>query len=163
MNDIMSETKQYQEGIMKNRRKKVIIIIGLIIGCIIFVKRYSNPERRIFAMVERNVEEYEIAAQLMLNGEIFASGVDVPGVRDVHVRKGEHVVVDFFVTGYGLAPSGGYYGFYYSPEDIPVMNMDGMAKLTEYETGAWTWQGVGDNDGVIKKIMDGWYYYEATF
>ena len=43
------------------------------------------------------------------------------------------------------------------------MNMDEMAKLTEYEPRAWTWQGVGDNDGVIKKIMDCWYYYEATF
>ena len=148
---------------MKKSRQKTLIIIGLIIGGIIFVKWYTNIERRIFAMVAQNVGEYEIAAQQMLNGEIFASGVDVPGVRDVHVRKGEHVVVDFFVTGYGLAPSSGYYGFYYSPEDIPVMNMDGMAKLTEYESGTWTWQGVGDNDGVIKKIMDCWYYYEATF
>lgn len=114
-------------------------------------------------MVQRNLEKYEVAAQQMLNGEIAASGVDAPGVRDVDVIKGKHVVVDFFVTGYGLTPSGGYYGFYYSPEDLPMMYMDEMAKLTEYEAGAWTWQGVGDNDGVVKKIADCWYYYEATF
>ena len=148
---------------MKKIAKKRLIIIGLVIGVVVFAKWYSNPERRIFAMVERNLEEYEIAAQQMLYGEIAASGVDVPGVRDVHVRRGEHIVVDFFVTGYGLAPSGGYYGFYYSEEDLPIMALDGMAKLTEYEPGAWTWQGVGDNDGVIKKIADCWYYYEATF
>ena len=148
---------------MKNSKKKKFIIIGLIIGFIVFVRWYSNPERRIFAMVERNLEQYEIVAQQMLNGEISASGVEVPGVRDVHVRRGEHVVVDFFVTGYGIAPSGGYYGFYYSPEDLPLMALDGMAKLKEYEPGAWTWQGNGDNDGVIKKITDCWYYYEATF
>lgn len=148
---------------MKKSKKKILIIIGLVIGFVIFVKWYSNPERRIFAMVERNFEEYEIAAQQMLKGEIPASGVEALGVRDIRVRKGEHVVVDFFVTGDGLVPSSGYYGFYYSPEDLPLMVLDVMVKLTEYEPGAWNWQGTGDNNGVIKKITDGWYYYEATF
>ena len=148
---------------MRKIKKKRVIKILIVVGAILFLKWYSNPERRIFAMVERNLEKYEIAAQQMLGGEIAASGVKVPGVRDVDVIMGDHIVVDFFVTGYGLAPSGGYYGFYYSPEDLPMMYMDEMAKLTEYESGAWTWQGVGDNDGVIKKIADCWYYYEATF
>lgn len=148
---------------MRIIEKKTIVRILVVVGAIFFLKWYSNPQRRIFAMVERNLETYEIAAQQMLNGEIPASGVDVSGVRDIHVRMGEHVIVDFFVTGYGLAPSGGYYGFYYSPEDLPVMYMDEMAKLTEYEAGAWAWQGTGDNKGVIKKITDCWYYYEATF
>ena len=148
---------------MRKIKKKTVIKILIVVGAILFLKWYSNPERRIFAMVERNLEKYEIAAQQMLSGEIAASGVKVPGVHDVDVIMGDHIVVDFFVTGYGLAPSGGYYGFYYSPEDLPMMYMDEMAKLTEYESGAWTWQGVGDNDGVIKKIADCWYYYEATF
>ena len=148
---------------MRKIKKKMAVKILIVIGAIFFLRWYSNPERRIFAMVERNLEKYETAAQQMLNGEIAASGVDVSGVRDVHVRVGEHVIVDFFVTGYGLAPSGGYYGFYYSPEDLPMMYMDEMAKLTEYEPGVWSWQGVGDNGGVIKKITDCWYYYEATF
>ncbi|MBE5880372.1 MAG: hypothetical protein E7288_10435 [Lachnospiraceae bacterium] len=148
---------------MRKIKKKTVIKILIVVGAILFLKWYSNPERRIFAMVERNLEKYEIAAQQMLSGEIAASGVEAPGVRDVDVIMGEHIVVDFFVTGYGLAPSGGYYGFYYSPEDLPMMYMDEMAKLTEYEPDAWTWQGVGDNDGVIKKIADCWYYYEATF
>ena len=148
---------------MRKGRKATIIIIGIIIGVLVFTKWYRNPERRILAMVERNLEEYEMAAKQMLDGEIAASGVEVSGVRDIHVRKGEHVVVDFFVTGYGLAPSGGYYGFYYSPEDLPLMVIDEMAKITEHKSGEWTWKGVGDNDGVIKKITDCWYYYEATF
>jgi len=148
---------------MRKIKKKTVIKILIVVGAILFLKWYSNPERRIFAMVDRNLEKYEIAAQQMLNGEISASGVKAPGVRDVDVIMGDHIVVDFFVTGYGLAPSGGYYGFYYSPEDLPMVYMDEMAKLTEYEPDAWTWQGVGDNDGVIKKIADCWYYYEATF
>jgi len=148
---------------MRKIKKKTVIKILIVVGAILFLKWYSNPERRIFAMVDRNLEKYEIAAQQMLSGEIAASGVEAPGVCDVDVIMGEHIVVDFFVTGYGLAPSGGYYGFYYSPEDLPMVYMDEMAKLTEYEADVWTWQGVGDNDGVIKKIADCWYYYEATF
>lgn len=132
---------------MRKIKKKTVIKILIVVGAIFFLRWYSNPERRIFALVERNLEKYKIAAQRMLNGEIPASGVDVSGVRDIHVRMGEHVIVDFFVTGFGLAPSSTYYGFYYSPEDLPMMALDGMAKLTEYEPGAWTWQGVGDNDG----------------
>lgn len=94
---------------MRKIKKKTVIKILVVVGAILILKWYSNPERRIFAMVERNLEKYEIAAQQMLNGEIPASGVDVSGVRDIHVRMGEHIIVDFFVTGYGLAPSGGYY------------------------------------------------------
>lgn len=148
---------------MRKIKKKTVIKILIVVGAILFLKWYSNPERRIFAMVERNLEKYEMAVQQMMNGDISASRVEVPGVRDVHVRMGEHVVVDFFVTGFGLAPSSTYYGFYYSPEDLPMMALDGMAKLTEYEPDAWNWQGVGDNDGIIKKIADCWYYYEASF
>lgn len=99
----------------------------------------------------------------LLNGETTADAVDVSGVRDVDVIMGEYVIVDFFVTGFGLVPSSTYYGFYYLPEDLPLMYMDGMAKLTKYEEGAWEWQGAGDNGGIIKKITDGWYYYEASF
>lgn len=148
---------------MRRIKKKTIFTILVVLGVILFIKWYSNPERRIFSMVERNREKYEVVVTQLLNGETTADAVDVSGVRDVDVIMGEHVIVDFFVTGFGLAPSSTYYGFYYSPEDLPLMYMDGMAKFTEYETGAWKWQGIGDNDGIIKKIADCWYYYEASF
>ena len=148
---------------MRKIKKKAVIKILIVLGVIFFLKWYSNPERRIFAMVERNLEKYEMAVQQMMNGEISASKVDAPGVHDIRVRMGEHVVVDFFVTGFGMAPSSTYYGFYYSPEDLPQVHMDEMAKLTEYEADAWKWHGVGDNKGVVKKIADCWYYYEASF
>ena len=70
---------------MQKIKKKTVIKILVVIGAILILRWYSNPERRIFAMVERNLEKYEITAQQMLNGEISASGVDVPGVRDIHV------------------------------------------------------------------------------
>lgn len=148
---------------MKRINRKTILKLGIIASIIVFCTWYANPERRIFSMVKRNLSEYEIAAEQMLNGEVPAYGINVSGVNDVKVSLGEHRSVNFFVTGFGLAPSSVYYGFYYSPEDLPMMHMDEMAKLTEQEENVWTWQGVGDNDGVIKKITDGWYYYEASF
>ena len=148
---------------MKKLNKKQILVSAVIVGIIGFAIWYANPERRIFTMVKRNLSEYELAAEQMLNGEVPAYGIDVSGVRDVKVSLGEHKSVNFFVTGFGLVPSSVYYGFYYSPEDLPMMYMDETAKLTEQEENVWKWQGVGDNDGVIKKITDGWYYYEASF
>ena len=120
---------------MKRINRKTILKLGIIASIIVFFTWYANPERRIFSMVKRNLSEYEIAAEQMLNGEVPAYGINVSGVNDVKVSLG----------------------------DLPVMHMDEMAKLTEQEENVWTWQGVGDNDGVIKKITDGWYYYEASF
>lgn len=148
---------------MRRIKKKTVIIILIVLGAILFVKWYGNPERRIFAMVERNQEKYEATVAQLLNGEVAADELYVLGVHDIDIIMGEHVMVDFFVTGFGLVPSSTYYGFYYSPEDLPLMHMDEMAKLTEYEEGAWKWQGVGDNGGIVKKITDCWYYYEASF
>ena len=146
---------------MKKLSRKAILKLGVITGIFVFCVWYANPERRIFSMVKRNLSEYEFAAEQMLNGEVPAGGLDATGVRKVRrMHSGDCVIVDFFVTA-----TAAYYGFYYSPEELVGMPMDenGMDKYTEYEENAWKWQGIGDNDGVIKKIIDGWYYYEASF
>lgn len=145
---------------MQKIKKKRILIIAIVIGAVVFIKWFGNPERRIFSMIERNQETYEMIAVQMLNGEKAA---EPTGVHSVRVRAGEHLVVDFFVTGFGLAPSSTYYGFYYSPEDLALPYLEETAKMSEQEEGVWSWSGVGDNKGVTKKIADCWYYYEASF
>ena len=148
---------------MRKIKKKTIFAIALIIGLVVFIRWYSNPERRIFAMVEGNLPKYQTVAEQLWNGEVSADEVDLLGVRDVRVRAGEHKKVDFFVTGFGLAPSSTYYGFYYSQEDLALPYLEETAKISEVEEGVWSWKGNGDNKGVTKKIADCWYYYEASF
>lgn len=142
------------------KSQKVVISLVIIIILITGFKYVNNPERKIFSMVQENEAEYKAVVEAVLNGE------EKPVVKDVnniYVREGEHTIVDFFVTGFGLAPASVYYGFYYSPEDLAMPYLEERAVLTEYETDMWKWKGSGDNNGVTKKITDGWYYYEASF
>ena len=50
-------------------------------------------------------------------------------------------VVAFYMGGFGLAPSSVYYGFYYSPEDIPVGTGEGQLVKAEGDNAGWSWQG----------------------
>ena len=72
-------------------------------------------------------------------------------------------VVAFYMGGFGLAPSSVYYGFYYSPEDIPVGTGEGQLVKAEGDNAGWSWQGYGDNGGEIRKIKPHWYYYKCWF
>ena len=56
-----------------------------------------------------------------------------------------------------------YYGFYYSPEDIPVGTGEGQLVKAEGDNAGWSWQGYGDNGGEIQKIKPHWYYYKCWF
>ena len=72
-------------------------------------------------------------------------------------------VVAFNMGGFGLAPSSVYYGFYYSPEDIPVGTGEGQLVKAEEDSACWSWQGYGDNGGEIRRIKPNWYYYKCWF
>lgn len=144
-------------------KKRKIVIVAIVLCAVFFLKWHNNPERKIFAMVEHNLEKYQEIAEQLINDEVKPNEVSVSGVEGVKIITGEHVLIDFYVTGFGLAPSSVYYGFYYSPEDLPMTYMDTAAELKECEPGVWKWQGGGDNKGIVKKIADGWYYYEASF
>jgi len=140
--------------------KKFLVGVVITIGIFMVLKWVNDPERKIFAMVQKNQTAYAVAAEAVLKGE---EKPDIENVSQIHLRVGEHVIVDFFVSGFGIAPASTYYGFYYSPEDLVLPYLEERAVLTEYEKDAWSWQGSGDNKGVTKKIADCWYYYEASF
>lgn len=142
------------------KSKKFFGGILILVGVFVVLKWMNDPERRIFSMVQKNQAEYAMVAEAVLNGE---EKPKVKGVNQIHLRVGEHTVVDFFVSGFGIVPASTYYGFYYSPEDLALPYLEEGAVLTEFEENAWSWQGSGDNRGVTKKIADCWYYYEASF
>lgn len=76
---------------------------------------------------------------------------------------GEHQIVQFLYSGFGIAPSSKYYGFYYSPDDIPVAHQNVKIELEEVNSQKWEWTDGTDNGGITKKICDHWYYYKAWF
>ncbi|MBO6155534.1 MAG: hypothetical protein J6O60_08855 [Lachnospiraceae bacterium] len=63
---------------------------------------------------------------------------------------------------HGNNPAGKYYGFYYSPNDIP-QSYQCEKKVVTNGDDSWKWTGGGDDGGITKKICDKWYYFEAWF
>ena len=75
----------------------------------------------------------------------------------------KEIFIDFFCTGVGIAPSGAYYGFYYTSLDKPRGFQSGNETLEKNEK-YWEWEEVnGDNYYKTKRIKAHWYYYEAGF
>lgn len=144
--------------------KKIIMIASILAGLILLValRGYvSNPERKIKSFVEQNEEELaRIAEDYLDSGEHVKAfqGIEVDGLF-----KGTHPMVQFFYSGKGIAPAGKYYGFYYSPDDVPLSYQNAENVLTQVSDTEWEWKDNGDNGGRTVKIMEKWFYYEAWF
>lgn len=159
---------------IKNVSKiKTAIVIAIAVILVGALCSHFNYERRIANFVTQNETELTALAEEYLKKteqkEITYRGTKIGGV----FPAGE--VVPFDVGGIGIVPSANYYGFYYSPEDIPVSNGEGKLEKVEEQEGflpglvprnpkeRWVWQGYGDNGGEIVKIKEHWYYYKCWF
>lgn len=148
-----------------------IVITVILVGAF---RYHFDYERRIASFVTKKEPELTALAEDYLEKtgqrEITYRGAKIGGV----FPAGE--VVPFDVGGIGIVPAACYYGFYYSPEDIPVSNGEGELKKVEGQQGGilsglvprdqkerWVWQGYGDNGGEIVKIKEHWYYYKCWF
>jgi len=146
--------------------KKSLTIVTILILAVVVLKLCTNPEIRIRNFLNKHEEDLQEIARTYLSGEKYIllgqeesyKGVIVKGFQD-----GEHPVIEFFYSGKGLVPSSVYYGFYYSPDDMPVSVMDGNRPLKSVSEYEWEWTGVGDNGGITKRIKENWFYYEAWF
>ncbi|MDN5307858.1 MAG: hypothetical protein PWP16_1221 [Eubacteriaceae bacterium] len=144
------------------KRNKLIVIIVLIILMIIAVKYIYNSERRVKNFVINNNEELVTIAEAYLNGD--TSITTYKGAKVERVYGGDHVIVQFFYGGFGIAPASRYYGFYYSPDDAPTVYQNSPRnELVDGDDQQWIWTDGTDNGGRTFRITDNWFYYEAWF
>ena len=140
------------------KKKFLFLILGII--ALLFVRKYMfSPYKEISKYVAQNESTLRRECEHYLEQ-------DYVNKEDAHVMgiyRGEHKIVQFFCSGKGIAPTSVYYGFYYSPDDIPVPYCNGNEDLQMVSEDEWTWEDIGDNGGRIRKIRDNWYYYEAWF
>jgi len=77
----------------------------------------------------------------------------------------EDQMVEFHTGGFGLAPSSTYKGFYYSADNVhKVFSVADKSLATmdvDGDHAAWT-DGT-DNHGTSIRIIDNWFWYEASF
>lgn len=94
----------------------------------------------------------------------FSDTKNLKGVKDVDSSYG---VVEVYCGGRGFVPSTSYYGFYYSPDDLPLYCWDGIGYYTESlkpdGKGFSIKYSDDDNSYYTEKIRDNFYYYEAHF
>ena len=90
---------------------------------------------------------------------------DVTGIQDIHVEKDTYV--EFYCGGSGLVPSSSYYGFYYSPDDLPLAVDVTVTENLRPEGNGFGWKQSGGWDGdnwyYTERIMENWYYYESHY
>lgn len=150
------------EFLLKKKRVAFFVIPIFIVAVIVVKFTLFTPYRSIERYVNQNKTNLTFSSEFYLEeGTVNKANndtVDVDGIFGDTNR-----IVQFHYSGFGIAPSSTYYGFYYSPSDVPVPYCNEDYELTMDVDGGWTWNGDGDNGGKIKKISDNWYYYEAWF
>ena len=144
-----------------------ISFFGILLVTFFAVLNFS-PERRIQSFVLKHQDNLTELAEEYLNGNSLEKQkiketveTDFYGVQ--LAGPFPETVVSFYVGGFGIAPSAKYYGFYYSPDDIPVSTGEGKLKQQQGKTDRWSFDGYGDNGGEIVKIKEHWYYYKCWF
>lgn len=147
------------KSMIKIVKRLAMAAFGILL--ITFICSMLTPYKRINHYINRNHENMELACEgYLVYGETDKEydGIEIQGIFGLDKK-----IVQFYYTGFGIAPSSKYYGFYYSPEDIPACYCNDRFHLNEITNDEWSWNGDGDNGGIIRKIRDKWYYYEAWF
>ena len=117
-------------------------------------KEIFNLVNENYAAILKDIEEENFAATLSING-----------VKEVYYHD---ECLDIYCGGRGMGSATSYYGFYYSPDDLPKTCWAGsifgeIANLKTEGNGFSIRNPNDDNWYYTEKIRDNFYYYEAHF
>ena len=146
-----------KKGIKFTRKSLVIMIVILIL---------------LFGMIfrERLIQAYVVVARehLVSYAENLLDSDDRQSDRYGFwkVRSyPEEQLVEFHTGGFGLVPSSTYKGFYYSADNAhKVFSVaDESIAMMDIEGDRATWTDGTDNHGTSMRIIENWFWYEASF
>lgn len=141
------------------RRRKAVWAAALVCLLLLGAAALRGDQRdRGARYIRRHQAELErFVAELAAGGERTYNGWPVR-------YRPELGMAEFETGAFGLAPSSAYWGFYYSPEDIPLPVM-GTAEMDYAPSGGgWRWEEPeGDNWAYTERLAEGWYWYEMHF
>lgn len=147
---------------MKLKKPVLIVFLFLVISVPIIFSSFCTPYRRIERYVNSLGGKLEHTCNYYLEkGHVNSSSDATINVTGIYGDT--NTIVQFDYSGFGIEPATKYYGFYYSPSNVPVPYCNDDYPLTKTADEEWTWNGDGDNGGIIRKIRDHVYYYEAWF
>ena len=137
------------------RNKTWVFVAGLMVIYAMFSLMGGGVEQRVVTLFEKH------GAELTEQMAAFEEDGTIAGTKNwksVTHRQGEHEMVEYTVATAGST----YYGFYYSPDDVPLAFQNTDTPLTEAD-GGWVWQAEGDNHGRTYRLKEDWFYFEAEF
>ena len=133
---------------MKNRR---LSLLAALLAAIVGLSLYLTPKRRAGRYVAAHWETLQADMDAyFLRGEPLR--YDAP-LETVNSWPGEHPMVEYILPA--LRP--GYYGFYYSPDDVPLALQNAAVPLEETADG-WRWQD-GDVPGETRRLSPRWFSF----
>lgn len=143
------------------KKLNIYVLFGCILVIITFfivtVRLRTNAEHIYLA----NKSELENAVQEILDtGKV--EGIVIPGVRNISYWVGEHPIIEFTTSSFGIVPASTYQGFYYSVDGVPASFQNSGEKLRK-NGHIWEWKGNGDNKGTTKNIEENWFVFKASF
>lgn len=138
---------------MSKKAKIAAACCALALLCL--VHSQLTPEKRVARYVSSHQSELQSSMDAYFDrGQPLSYDGAVPTVKH---WPGQHPMVEYI-----LFTGPGYYGFYYSPDDVPLAFQNVPVPLEETSTG-WQWQAGGDDHGSTRRLSPGWYYFEAHF
>ena len=146
---------------MGNRKKRVVISVLIVlviiaVSCILNVP--ANKTKIVLNIWGDEFKENSIQALENESAKERMHGVILDGVFE----DSENEIVQYTVKDFGLPSAGAYYGFYYSPNDVPVAFQNVHCTLKEEGEDHWSWSNDGAS-GITYKISENFYYYKAKF
>lgn len=141
---------------MKN--KKGIILATIIL--VAFMTVFKNKIIQVYVATFHN--SLETYSENLLDDRSTVN--DTYGLWKVDINH-EYNTVEFMTGSFGLVPSSTYKGFYYSADNshkvFSVANH--WATPLEVNGDYATWTDGTDNHGTSTRIIDKWFWFEASF
>ncbi len=146
---------------MGNRKKRVVISVLIVlviiaVSCILNVP--ANKTKIVLNIWGDEFKENSIQALENESAKERMHGV----IQDGVFEDSENEIVQYTVKAFGLPSAGAYYGFYYSPNDVPAAFQNVHCTLKEEGENHWSWSNDGAS-GITYKISENFYYYKAKF
>ena len=136
-------------------RVKSLFCAGALVFLLCLALSHLTPEKRVARYVASHQSELQSSMDAYFHrGLPLSHDSAIPAVNH---WPGQHPMVEYI-----LFTGSGYYGFYYSPDDVPLAFQNAPISLEETPTG-WQWRGEGDDHGSTRRLSPHWYYFEAHF
>ena len=140
-------------------KKKTIAVMLVIVAVLLGLVFKDKLIRSYVSLCHDKLENYST--------QILSSNERTTGRYGVWKTSGypEENMVEFRTGGWGLAPSSIYKGFYYSGDNthklFSAAYKDTVTMEINGDNASWT-DGT-DNHGVSVRIIENWFWFEASF